>query len=55
MRRKAVGASPAEREFLISNELGVVLPGLHHGSQVPQLDGLILAVTDQVPAITLGV
>ena len=50
-----MGISPAEREFLISDELGVVLAGLHHGSQVPQLNCLILAVADQVPAIALGV
>ena len=50
-----MGISPAESKFLISDELGVVLAGLHHGSQVPQLDGLILAIADQVAAITLRV
>ncbi len=46
---------PAERQLLFSDQLGVVLPRLHHVAQIPQLDGLILAVTDQVPAIALGI
>ena len=46
---------PAERQLFFSDELGVVLPWLHHAAQIPQLDGLILAVTNQVPAITLGI
>ena len=48
-------AVPAERQLLFSDELGVVLPRLHHVAHVPQLDGLILAVADQVPAIALGI
>ncbi len=46
---------PAECQLFFSDELGVVLPGLHHVTQIPQLDGLILAVTNQVPAVTLGI
>ncbi len=46
---------PAECQLLFSDELGVILPRLHHVAHIPKLDGLILAVTNQVPAITLGV
>ena len=55
MGQTAAGVSPAECELFIPDKLWVVLAGLHHGSQIPQLDGLILAVTNQVPAIALGV
>ena len=44
---------PSEREVV--RGLVVVCVGLQHVAQVPQLDGLVLAVADQVAAVALGV
>lgn len=47
------GYIPSER--VVGSSLMVICIGLHEIPQVPQLDGLIFAVTDQVAAISFGV
>lgn len=53
MAGRANGAAPAELQaFQLT---WIVVTGLQHVSQVPQLDSLVLAVADQVVAVALRV